>query len=226
VEILTTQESVEDKLKISFSDSLIIGKSSKARVKNIGSRIVKINSFFHEYLSGYNIPTAYAFTEGENTLVLDHYDPLNFHVKIQNIAGKRISKIFGVREFSEITIPLYEFFLDDEEKFVLSENHLNSFLLLTNEEYKMILRISSKVNAVLKSFFERRGFVLATVNLKYGRLKNGKIVSTGDYSPFSIKVIDVKGTNDKNFAFNLKSGTALSHYTDLLTQLIIINDKV
>jgi phosphoribosylaminoimidazole-succinocarboxamide synthase len=114
-------------------------------------------------------PTAYAFTEGENTLVLDHYDPLNFHVKIQNIAGKRISKIFGVREFSEITIPLYEFFLDDEEKFVLSENHLNSFLLLTNEEYKMILRISSKVNAVLKSFFERRGFVLATANLKYGR---------------------------------------------------------
>jgi hypothetical protein len=57
-------------------------------------------------------------------------------------------------------------------------------------------------------------------------MKNGKIVSTGDYSPFSIKVIDVKGTNDKNFAFNLKSGTALSHYTDLLTQLIIINDKV
>jgi len=226
VEILTNSKLEAGKIEICFTDNLLIGKTSKARIKNIGSKILRINSFFFEYLTGFNVPTAYEKVSEEGCMVFEEFDRFGFHIKIQNIVNKKNSKIFGLKEFSEINIPLYEFFLDDEEKFLMSDSHLNSFGLSSTEEYKMMLRICSKTNAVLKSFFERRGFIFAGINCNFGKLKSGKLVIVGDFSPFGLKIVDAKNQYDKNFAFNLKSGTALSHYADLLTDLIIINEKV
>ncbi|MHC1737039.1 MAG: phosphoribosylaminoimidazolesuccinocarboxamide synthase [Ignavibacteriaceae bacterium] len=226
MEILTNSRLDAGKLEISFTDNLLVGKTSKARVKNLGAKLLRINSFFFDYLIGFNVPSAFEKVSEEAVLIFDEFDKLDFHVKIQNLVSKKNSKIFGLKEFSELNIPLYEFYLDKEEKFLLSDSHLNSFGLLGNEDYKMILRICSKINAVLKSFFERRGYIFASVNCIFGKLKSGKLVMIGDFSPFSIKIIDANDQYDRNFAFNLKSGVSLNNYADLLNKLIIINDKV
>jgi len=226
MEILTNSRLDSGKLEISFTDNIIVGKSSKARVKNLGSKLLRINSFFFDYLIGFNVPSAFQKVSEDAVLIFEEFDKLDFHVKIQNLVSKKNSKIFGLKEFSELNVPLYEFYLDKEEKYLLSDSIMNSFGLLTNEDYKMIQRICSKVNAVLRSFFERRGFVFVSVNCIFGKLKSGKLVMIGDFSPFSLKIIDANGRYDRNFAFNLKSGVSLNNYADLLNELIIINDKV
>ena len=51
---------------------------------------------------------------------------------------------------------------------------------------KLIIRICSKINAVLKSFFERRNEILAEISCHFGKHED-KVLLIGDFSPASLK---------------------------------------
>jgi phosphoribosylaminoimidazole-succinocarboxamide synthase len=67
--------------------------------------------------------------------------------------------------------------------------------LATPEELKLINRMASKVNVVLKSFFERRNLKLVDFTLEFGR-QSGKILLGDEISPDTCRLWDTK-TNKK-----------------------------
>jgi len=210
----------EDYLTLEYSD-YFSEEDKKIRVKSLGERFAFISSFFLEYLKEYHIPAAYVKTKGKNILKFLNHTRFPFSVKVINTTDKRTAKIFGKKEQETLNLPIFEFHYGSGKDTLVSESHLIAFDLCNYEDLKLITRICSKVNAVLKSFFERRNEILAEVVCSFGKAE-GKIFLIDDFTPRSIKVIP--HNHDKNGKwinpYKLTSPSEVKKYTDHIFNLM------
>jgi len=145
------------------------------------------------------------------------FQQLPFVVKILNSADKRTAKLFSLKEGAPLNLPVFEYHFGDSKNSIVSESHLISFDLCTNENLKIINRICSKVNAVLKSFFERRNETIGEVTCSFGKFES-KIYLIDDFTPLSLKIFP----NGENYAniwvnpYNLNTSSEMRKYTDHL----------
>lgn len=204
-------------LLIDYPDFIEDG-NKKIRVKGLGEKFAFINSFLLDYLKEYHIPVAYVKNQSQNSLKFLSYEKFPFFVKMYNIVDRRTAKIFTKKEFEILTLPLFEFHYGDGKDSLVSESHLISFELCTYEELKLINRICSKVNAVLKSYFERRGEILAELDCCFGKADN-KIYVVEGFSPKSIKVIPNEMNNKSINPYKITTPAQLRKYTEHLFNL-------
>lgn len=172
---------------------IIFEKNKKIRIKGLGEKFALSNSFFLEYLNEYYIPTAFLKHHSNNILKFIAHQRYPFYVKMLNIADKRMKKIFGKKEFEPLDLSVFEFHYGEGKDSLFSESHLISFDFCNYEDLKLISRMCSKINAVLRSFFERRNEILAEVNCFFGKTED-KIYLVEDFTPKSIKLL----SNERN----------------------------
>ncbi len=200
---------------IEYLDNYHINDGKKVKVKDIGKKVALTNAFFFDYLKEYHIPTTFLRKDGDTSLKFSVSQEFPFRIKILNSADKRNSKIFGMKEGTELNLPVFEFHYGCGKESIISESHLIAFDLCNPEDMKLITRICSKINAVLKSFFERRNETLAEVCCHFGKHED-KVFLIGDFSPASLKILPkdeaVKWTNP----YKLSSAAEVKKYTDHL----------
>lgn len=204
-------------LIIDFPDFIDEGKK-KIRVKGLGEKFAAINSFLLDYLKEYHIPVAFIRNKAKTSLEFLNYNKFPFFIRIYNAVDKRTAKIFNRKEFDTLTLPLFEFHYGEGKDSLVSESHLISFELCTYEELKLITRICSKVNAVLKSYFERRVEILAELDCCFGKVDD-KIYVVEGFSPKSIKVLPQEMNNKSINPYKITTPTQLRKYTDHLFKL-------
>jgi len=204
-------------LIIDFPDFIDEGKK-KIRVKGLGEKFAAINSFLLDYLKEYHIPVAFIRNKAKTSLEFLNYNKFLFFIRIYNAVDKRTAKIFNRKEFDTLTLPLFEFHYGEGKDSLVSESHLISFELCTYEELKLITRICSKVNAVLKSYFERRVEILAELDCCFGKVDD-KIYVVEGFSPKSIKVLPQEMNNKSINPYKITTPTQLRKYTDHLFKL-------
>ncbi len=208
----------EKYIQVEFLDTVLIDKT-KSKIKDIGIKVTELSTYFFEYLTGYQVPTAYVKRDADNILKFVDYSEYKFLVKILNHSDKRIAKIFGIKENTELKLPVYEFRYGDTKDNLINESHILSFDLCNSEDLKVILRISSKINAVLKSFFERRNEVLTELDLRFGKFQD-KIYVCGDFSPFGIKVFPINDNPKWTDPNKLNSASEIKKYTEFLYNIV------
>ncbi len=205
-------------LLIEYPDFIEDEKKKKIRVKGLGEKFAAVNSFFLDYLKEYHIPVAFVRSQSKTSLKFLNYQKFPFYIRIYNAIDKRTAKIFREKEFGPLNLPLFEFHYGDGKDSLVSESHLISFDLCNYEELKLINRICSKVNAVLKSYFERRGEILAEMDCFFG-IADDKIYVVEDFTPRSLKIIPQE-INDKFLDPNkITTPSQLRKYTDHLFKL-------
>lgn len=217
--IIHKQAPLDDKyIQIEFLDTIIIDKT-KFKIKDIGIKTTELCTYFFEYLTGYQVPTAYVKRDSNNIIKYVDYTEFKFVVKILNLSDKRLSKIFGIKENAELKLPVYEFRYGNLKDNVINESHLITFDLCSSEDMKIILRISSKINAVLKSFFERRDETLTELDLTFGKFQD-KIYLCGDLTPFGIKVFPNQENSKWTDPYKMKTSSEIKKYTDFLHNIV------
>ncbi len=209
----------EDFLILEYPDHFQSNGSNIIKSKNLGEKFAHLNSFFFDYLKEYHIPTAFVKSENKNTLKFLKHERFPFVVKILNSVDKRTSKIFHKKENEILHFPIFEFHVGDGKDSLVSESHLVSFNLCTVEDLKLINRICSKVNAVLKSFFERRNMILAEVSCCFGKHEN-KIYLVDDFTPRSLKILPVEEDKKWSNPYKLTTAPEIKKYTDLLHNIM------
>ena len=206
-------------LLLEYTDYLTNGGNKKIKVKDLGEKFASLNSFFMDYLKEYHIPAAYVKAQDKNSLKFIRHERLPFIIKILNLTDKRTAKIFSKKEGEILSLPIFEYHFGEGKDTLVSESHLITFDLCTVEDLKLINRICSKVNAVLKSFFERRGEILAEVNCSFGKSEN-KIYLVDDFTPKSLKIIPI-ARNDKWISpYKFDTPAAVRKYTDHLFNMM------
>lgn len=203
---------------IEYDDFFVTQKNKKVTAKNLGQKFALINSYFFEYLKGYNIPCAYIKKTGKRNLLFLKFTEFPFKVKILNAADKRTAKIFSIKPGTALELPIYEFHLGDFADSIISESHLISFNLCSYDDIKLIHRLCSKINAIVKSFFERRNESIVELTCGFGKFES-KIYLIDDFSPLSLKII--KNDSDRKLPdpYKLETLAQMKNYTDHLLKL-------
>jgi phosphoribosylaminoimidazole-succinocarboxamide synthase len=202
-----------------YPDYFQNGGDKKIKSKDLGEKFASINAFFFDYLKEYHIPSAFVKNADRNVLKFIRYTKFPFSVKILNITDRRTAKIFGDKEGKILSLPLYEFHYGEGKDSLISESHLIAYKLCTNEDLKLINRICSKINAVLKSFFERRNLLLAEVSCNFGKSAE-KIYLVDDFTPKSLKVLPVSKEDKWGDPYKLTTSSQIKNYTDQIYNLM------
>ena len=120
-----------------------------------------------------------------------------------------------------MSIPIFEFHYGIGKDTLISESHLIAFDLCNYEDLKLITRICSKVNAVLKSFFERRNEILTEVICNFGKAE-GKVFLIDDFTPRSIKIIPQNHEKNGKWInpYKLTTPSEVKNYTNHIFNLM------
>ncbi|MBM4174731.1 MAG: hypothetical protein FJ213_00940 [Ignavibacteria bacterium] len=154
---------------------------------------------FFQLLNSYNIPSSFLIDKPKNEIIVQKYEKLPIQLKVLNYPDKSIAKTFKVKIGESLAFPLFEIYYDGSAKNLINESHLLAFKIATLDESKVMMRIASKVNAIFKSYFERRDYSLAEFHLEFGKFQdrifltstfgyeNIKLVPKGDFPPLEAK---------------------------------------
>lgn len=185
-----------------FKDDAVVFEGAKIElVKGKGVINKDIASYLFEYLEGFHIPTHFLKNLGGREMLIRRLEMIPVEVAMRNLAAGCLCKRYGIEEGRELNSPIMEFYLKDEVRHdpMINQTHIVAFQFATIDEVRMIERMTSKINAVLKSFFVRRNLKLVDFKLEYGRYKN-KIMVGDEISLDTCRLWDnsIESKTDKN----------------------------
>lgn len=202
---------------VEYRDEIFLEGDKQVKHRELGVKFSQINSYFLDYLNAYNIPTGFR-KSSENTIIYQMHSRYPFTIRISNIVNKRISKVFGKKEGEYLALPVLEFLFGNSKDNLITESHLISMDVCSVEEIKTMKRICSKINAVLKSYFERRSTYLAEVICVFGKDED-RIYAVDCFTPKSLKVIPF--TTDKNTLnpYKIRNAEDFINYVEFISGL-------
>lgn len=198
---------------IKYADDFVLNGKKLIKKRNISNVFCLINSFFFDYLRKYNIPTGFIERIDQKSLKLIKHERFPFYIRVVNYIDKRTSKIFNIKEGKIISLPIFEYRLGVGVDNLVTESHLLSLGICSYKDFKVIKRICSKTNAVLRSFCERRNHILMDFNLYFGK-DGDKIFLIDDFSPLSLRI------NSLNYDSHFKNEEDFNNYLNSLIKLI------
>ncbi|MFN0156542.1 MAG: phosphoribosylaminoimidazolesuccinocarboxamide synthase [Bacteroidota bacterium] len=183
---------------------------SKASIAN------EVSAFFFAYLKGYKIPTHFVEKVSESSMLVQHVQMVPLTVTVWNVATKEFGKRFGVREWSDLSIPIIEhsYTAPGKSPQMVNEFHVYALHIATPEQLRNINRLTSKANIVLRSFFERRELRLAGVRFRFG-VAGTQMMIADEISPATCRVIDMrKRQRNATPLTTLNGATTITTYID------------
>lgn len=207
-----------DQLIQEFKDDAAIFERTKAEViKGKGIINKDISAYLFEYLEGFHIPTHFVKDLGGREMLIRRLEMIPVEVVMRNIAAGNLCERYGLEKGKELNSPIMEFYLKNDERHdpMINQTHIVAFQLATMDEVRMIERMTSKINAVLKSFFLRRNLSLVDFKLEFGRHKN-KILLGDEVSLDTCRIWDVSPeTKQNNERFGIDQRIAENTYEEL-----------
>jgi phosphoribosylaminoimidazole-succinocarboxamide synthase len=130
-----------------------------------------IACFLFQYLESHHVPTHFVERNGLVEMVVRKLTMIPVQVVMHNIAMAKLAKTFDLAEGSSLSYPIQEYYLKNDKlgNPMVNEYHALALGYAHPEEMRTIGRLSSKINAILKSFFERRGLLLMGFRVEFGK---------------------------------------------------------
>ncbi len=128
-------------------------------------------------------------------------------------------RFFQLKLVLHFNFQYLEYHYGNSKDSVITESHIISFNLCSFEDLKLINRLCSKINAVVKSFFERRNLALLELTCRFGKFE-GKIYLIDDFSPLSIKISSSKTEEKLPDPYKIETASQMNKYSDFLLKLM------
>ena len=202
--------------ELTFDDYFVVDEKNRRKIKNYGELSAKVSAFFYEYLKEYHIPVAFEHSLDAGSLKIAPTEEFPVYTKILNTSNKNFSKMFALAKNSPLQVPVFENYLSADSNYQLNDHHIISFGILPLADFKMIGRIATKVNVIIKSYFERRNLLLAQMSCTYGK-SGDKVVLLGKFSPHSFKLVP-KDEPEKEF--DLSTPSSIKKYLELFQESV------
>ena len=208
---------VQLEFKTDFQDS--DGQASPQTPKPQCEALIAEHVF--QYLQSFRIPNHFVGRESADALLVKKMQMIPVAIVVRNIAAGKLCQHYDIEEGRELEFPIVELLYRNHKLYnpLVNESHILAFGVSTPEEIRTMIRISTKTNAVLRSYFERRHLRLVDFWLEFGRC--GSEVLIGDaITPDSLRVLDT--ANNSIFdgsLFRLGIGESTESYISLTKRL-------
>ncbi|HJV16666.1 MAG TPA: phosphoribosylaminoimidazolesuccinocarboxamide synthase [Bacillales bacterium] len=141
---------------------------------------------------------------------------------VRNVAAGSLSKRLGIEEGKELSTPIIEFYLKNDELGdpLLTLDHILELQIATTEEIAILKGKTIAINAILSSFFDDLGIRLIDFKLEFGKDKDGNILLADEISPDTCRLWDKK-TNEKldKDVFRRDLGNLTDAYEKILAKI-------
>lgn len=152
----------------------------------------KFNAFIMEKLSAAGITTHFEKRLSETESLVKKLDMIPVECVVRNIAAGSLCRRLGVEEGIDLSPPIFEFFLKNDELGdpMITQSHIETFAWATLEQLDMMKALTFKVNEVLKALFLAGDMLLVDCKLEFG-VANGEIILGDEFSPDGCRLWDV-----------------------------------
>ena len=167
----------DDQITIEFLDEVADSSLKRKKISGKGEANNQISFQLLEYLESYYIPTHNIKKISKNEALVKKLEMIPFQITVWNYTTDKLHKRLGFSKNSQIEFPITELYLKKPPgtDLMINEFHAYALKYTVPEEMRSIYRVSSKINALLKSYLNRRKIQLIGFSLEFGRL-NDKIV--------------------------------------------------
>ncbi|HEY9165976.1 MAG TPA: phosphoribosylaminoimidazolesuccinocarboxamide synthase [Candidatus Kryptonia bacterium] len=210
----------DDILLAEFRPDLAVDGKKVFKIKDRPKIAAELQAFIYAYLETYQIPTHF-FSQSADELLIKRLSIIPVEVTVRNLVSQAFAKRFKhFKAKHPLDFPIYEYLLKDESgDFLVNETHLYALQILTPEEFRTINRLASKIDAVMKSFLERRGFTLVDISMKFGKYK-GVVMLGDEISPENMTAID-NPTGEEISVFSARDSREASKQYQLVYDRIL-----
>ena len=213
----------EQTVLIEYKDSATaFNGQKKADITGKGRLNNEITSLLFLKLQEQGIPSHFIKRISETEQLVKRVTIIPLEVVVRNIAAGSLSKRLGIEEGKELTKPLVEFYLknDDLGDPLLTTDHIDELNIATKEELTILKEKALKINTVLSSFFNELGINLIDFKLEFGKDAEGSILLADEISPDTCRLWDKK-TNEKldKDVFRRDLGSLTEAYETILARL-------
>ncbi len=165
------------------------------KVRGKGPINNEVSTYIFQFLDSYHIPTHYVGKHDDKSMVVRALDMIPIHVLVRNIASGEFAKNFRLDEGQILPAPIIEFYYKNDKMGnpMVNEYHLYAFGSSNQDEVRIVQRLSAKINAIMKNFFERRNFQLVEFKLEFGRSK-GKIFLGDEITLDTSRIWDINSS--------------------------------
>lgn len=194
----------------------------KGKIKGKGAINNAMSTYMFQYLEGYNVPTHFIEKINNTDMKVKKVTIIKVEVVMRNCAAGSLCNRYGIEEGLELQSPVLEYYLKDDSLHdpMINEYHAYAMNLATKDEIQYINKQAFKINAVLRSFFQRRDILLVDFKLEFGRFGD-KILLADEISPDTCRFWDsqTKKKLDKD-RFRQDLGGIEDAYKEILERVI------
>ena len=161
--------------------------ADKGRVNNL------FNAFVMQKLQDAGIETHYVKTLSDHESLVRNLKMMPVECVVRNRAAGSLVRRLGVEEGQELTPPVFEFFLKNDQLHdpMINDFHIISFGWATEAQIAEMKALTFRVNDVLKALFADGDLILVDYKLEFG-VFDGRVVLGDEFSPDGCRLWDAK----------------------------------
>lgn len=188
----------KDLLIVDFRDDTTAFDGVKhEKLSNKGMVNNQINAHIMKILQEAGVPTHFVETISPHEAIVKRLKMIPLESVIRNVAAGSLCRRLGVTPGIQLTPPMYELFLKNDELHdpMVNENHAISFGWALQDQLDRMEALTFKINEVLTPLFDKAGLLLVDAKYEFGVGSDGEIYLGDEISPDSCRIWD-KATNE------------------------------
>ncbi len=193
-------------------------RNNEIPVSNLQGNSLIISPQLFDYLKEFNLPLI--FKESELSMNRDgKYSTTGFYIKIYNLADSYIEKATGISILDHLKSPAHLIFIDNRANTPISESLLYSMGVSSPEDIRSLTKLTYKLNAVMRPFFERRNVEMVSFVSRF-IIFGGKFFIDGDFRYDDLLLAPV--VEDKKIVNHIKKPSKKSneYYLNFITKVL------
>lgn len=210
-------------LKVHYTNHTTAGDGKRnEQIENKGAVNNQISSLIFQYLNKFDIPNHFIEQTSNTDQLNKKVNMLPLEVVVRNLSSGHFQKRFGTNNLQQLSKPVVEFFMKNDELHDPMVNDLDAQALnIANEHQLSKMRdLALKINIALINLFKEINITLVDFKVEFGIDESNHIILADEISPDSCRLIDTdtKESLDKD-VFRKNEGNMMKGYYKVLHKL-------
>ena len=203
-------------------DATAFNGEKKGQIHDKGVMNNNITSILFEQLEAQGIKTHFIKKLNDREQLCKKVQIVPLEVIVRNVAAGSMAKRLGLEEGTPLKTTVFEFSYKDD---ALGDPLINSYHAVaigaaTFEEIDTILKMTAKINNILKDAFAKENINLIDFKIEFGKTADGEIVLADEISPDTCRFWDATtGEKLDKDRFRRDLGNVEDAYIEILKRI-------
>ncbi len=212
------EDAGEGLVLIHFKDDITAGDGEKHDVmEQKGAMCAEITARVMGWLNKKGVPTHFIEFIPPRTLKAKKLKMFPLEVVVRYKKAGSFIRRYGGKEGEELSFPLVEFFIKDDERHdpMVCTDHIVLMDIATREQVERMAELAADIAMKLKEYFEMAGYDLWDMKFEFGVDENGEIVLGDEISPDTLRLRKSGEIFDKD-VYRKDLGDPMEKYREVL----------